>query len=432
MFFRVNGKSLVVGMDWHVSIEGSIAKGVKSKNAKWYWSSSQSINFGTLRKGDSVERKDLPLHSAVIALSLAFSDQNVIAVIRIGDEDSETQKFAIFAIREGKPHNDFDVVVTDPAQVSKLISDFGATCEHGSFTLVGNLDHSDAVYFDFEMLADAVTEYSQIKKLRSDFLNQITIPIIIAGVAYGGYVGWTEYKKYRAAKIAERMAANQKTAQQIYDEAILAKRTENVLLATEGPTVLSRVTALPYEIGGWSLSSGKCVPQNSKSVTCALMFSKPSNSDADNNSFVRAAPKVNLTDVSYKPDFKTITANWVFTDIRFTTYGDVIDAAEPLEQTWINFGSSLQKFFPFSAPGITDYKPFALPPGVDVNQISKPQRYADWKQSGPIKIFEMFNDFPKYSTISSFDFVVGANSQHRFNQSFLTVEVTGTVFVKAF
>ena len=432
MFFRVNGVSLVVGMDWHVSIEGSISKAVKSKNSKWYWSSPSSINFGTLRKADSVEKKDLPLHSAVIALSLAFSDQNVFAAIRLGDDETDSQKFAVFAIFEGKPHDDFDIVVSDPAQVSKLISDFGAMCEHGSFTLVGNLQHPEIVYFDFDILADAVSDYSQIKKLRSDLLNQITIPVLIAGVAYGGFVGWSEYKKYRAAKIAERMAANQKTAQQQYDEAILAKRAEYVLLASEGPSVLSKVTSLPSEIGGWNLTSGKCTPTNEKVVACSLTFSKPNSSDVDHHSFVKDAPKLNLTDITYKPDFKTITANLRLTDLKFSTYGTVLDTAETVEKTWIDFGSSLQKFFPFAAPGITDYKPFAVPPGVDINQISKPQQFADWKQSGPIKIFEMFSDFPKYSTISNFNFDVGANSQYRFNHSFLTVEVTGSVFAKAF
>lgn len=431
MFFRVNGKSLVVGMNWHVSIEGSISKGVRSNNAKWYWSSSQSINFGTLGKADSVEKKDLPLHSAVIVLSQVYPNQNVIAAIRVGDEDQEHYQYIVIGILEGKPHNDFDTVVTDPARVSELIASFGALCEHGKFTLVGNIENDEIQYLDLDMLADSVSDYSAIKKLSSNVLNQITIPLLIAGVAYGGYVGWGEYRKYRAAKIAERMAANQKTAQQQYDEAILIKRDESVLLASEGPSVLAKITSLPTHVGGWSLSNGKCIPSVAKVVTCTLTFTKPSDSDADNLSFVNAAPKVNVTDIVYKPDFKSITANWTFSDIKFTTYGAVMDASETIEKTWIHFGSNLQKFFPFSAPGITDYKPFAVPPGVDVNQISKPQQYADWKQSGPIKIFEMFTDFPKYSVITSFTFSVGSTSQYRFNHSFLTVEVTGSVLARA-
>lgn len=428
MFIKVNSKNLVFGMNWHVNIsDGSISKAVRSKKSTWYWHSGVAFNYGTIPREEKVVKKDLPLYSAAIAFSAAHVEGNVLAVITIPG----TELFAICCSYQGRPRDGFDLVASSPNEVAKVISDFVEQCAESSYTMMGDVPYADIIPFTIHQLADSVTEYAQIKKVKSELINPVTILLALVVIGFGVQMAWTEYVKYRRAEVARKMAATQKSAQQQYDEALALKRKEPAMLASAAPQVLAAILKLPPQVGGWNMQRASCKPSEGKILKCTLNYGRGAAFPINNKSFLSESMPLLFKTITYKEDLKSIDAVWMVPDMPFVTVGDVIDASLLPKDELLEFGSHLQKLIPFGSPSITRFAPIVLAVNVDQSKlINKPTQFAVWKPQGPVRILELFSAFPKYAKVDEFNFSFAKAPRYRFNESFATVALTGTVYAK--
>lgn len=428
MFIKVNGKTLVVGMKWSVMIsDGSVAKAVRASKSTWYWNSGSSFSYGVLPKDEKVGKKDLPLYSAVIAFAAAHSEGNALAILSVPD----TEDYVVCGVYQGRPIDGYDLTVDSPEQVSQLITAFTDVCGENGFTLLGDVPVDSIVPYSLDRLADAATDYAQLKKVKSDLVNPVTILIGVAAIGFIGNLGWQQFAKYRQQEAARKLAASQKSAQQLYDDALARKREEVGFFASDAPLLMTQVLKLPVQVGGWNLEKVNCAVAQTKAFVCTMRFAKGKSLEVNNKTFLQEAAPLKFKSITYQSDLKTIEALSEITNLPFITLGKAIDASVSQKEELLHFGSHLQKLLPFGTPSLSDFTAIALPPGVQEGQLTAlPMTSSTWKPSGPIRILELFTAFPKYAVLNSISVQIDKSPRYRFNESFITVAADGTVFAK--
>lgn len=428
MFIKVNGKNLVVGMKWNVMIsDGTISKAVRESKSVWYWHAGPAFYYGIVPRGEKVVKKDLPLHSAMISFATAHSEGNALAILTVPDTDM----FVVCGVYQGRPCDGFDAVIPSISSLSEVIDAFTERCGDTSFSLYGDISVQQIIPLTLEELAEHTTDYAELKKVKSELINPITIGIGIAALGFAASAGWDQYVKYRKQEVEKKLAASRKSAQQIYDDAIALKRQEVGLLSEDAPKILNEFLNLPATVGGWDLERANCKVSQVKTLNCTLRFLKSKSHEVSNQSFLKASSHLGFTSIAYKPDLKVIEAVWIVKNLPFVTVGKAMDMAISQNQQWIQFGSQLQRLLPFGSPTFSAFTPIIQPSGAGAGQVMlSPIVNATWSPSGPARILELFESFPKYALLNNVNFFVEKSPKFRFNESFLKVQVDGTVFAK--
>lgn len=428
MFIKVNGKNLVVGMKWNVMInDGAVSKAVRSNKAAWYWHAGSAFYYGFIPKGEKVVKKDLPLYSAVIAFATAHAEGNALAIISVPD----TEHYVVCGVYQGRPSDGFDVVISSEEAVSEVIDAFTERCADSSFTLYGDINIQQIVPLTLTDLAEQASEFAQLKKIQSELVNPITITLGLVLLGFGANFAYQEYVKYRKQEVAKKLAASQKSAQQIYNDALAMKRKEIGISASDAPVILQRFLQLHPKVGGWDLEKATCNVTQEKTLSCILLFAKGKSYEVNNQTFLNAATAYGFKSIVYHPDLKANEATWVMNGLPFVTLGEAMDKSIGQQQQWTDFGSQLQKLLPFGTPALTPFAPIVQPTGPDAGQVViSPIVIASWKPSGPARILELLSSFPKYTLISNVTFLFEKSPRYRFNESFMNVQIEGTVFAK--
>lgn len=428
MFIKVNGKNLVVGMKWNVMIsDGAVSKAVRSNKAVWHWHSGTAFYYGFIPKGEKVVKKDLPLYSAVIAFATAHAEGNALAIVSVPD----TEHYVICGVYQGRPSDGFDVIVSSEEAVAEIIEAFTDKCADSSFTLYGDINVQQIVPFTLNELAEQASDYARLKKVQSELVNPVTITIGLALLGIGANFAYQEYVNYRKQEVAKKLAASQKSAQQIYNDALALKRQEVGFFSSNAPLILQKFLQLPQKVGGWDLEKATCKVTQEKTLSCVLLFAKSKSFEVNNQTFSTAATASGFKSIVYHPDLKVNEATWVMTGLPFVTLGEAMDKSIGQQQHWTEFGSQLQKLLPFSSPGLTPFAPIVQPTGPDAGQVVvSPIVSATWKPSGPARVLELLGTFPKYALINNVTFTLDKSPKYRFNESFINVQIEGTVFAK--
>ena len=429
MLIKIEDKNLMVGMTWHVMVNNtsSVNKSVKQKKSSWYWHANNVFFFGSVPKSEKLTRKDLPVYSSVIAFSVTQPTGNSLAIVSVPD----TEHYLICGVFQGRPKEGYDCTVSSLEEVSNIVSSFSDLCGNAGFTLLGDIKLSDMQFFSMQNLIESLTEYSKLKRVRSEIINPVTILIGLAAFGFAGSEGWKQYVKYRNNQIAIKLAQQQKSSQQLYDEALVDKRKEVALRVSDAPQLMKKMIIFPVSVGGWKTKSAKCTANQSKNVFCTLSFIKGSKGEITNKSFLSYSEPYKFLAIRYLPNLTTIEADLEITGLPFTTMADVLDSALPLKSEWLDFGSQVQRLIPFGSPTVTQYAPISLRNDAQNGQISTlPPLSAKWTQSGPIRILEMLKDFPKYAVLNSVNLSVSDTPKYEVKSSFLTVEIDSNVFAK--
>ncbi|MBC3871443.1 hypothetical protein [Undibacterium oligocarboniphilum] len=427
MIFTVDDKSLATGLDWSVMISsGSIAKEVRAKKGKWYWNSVASFAYGILPIEDKVTSKNKPVFSAAIAFASAHPEGGALAVLTVPGSES----ILLCGVFQGRPVKGFDSLL-EPKDIAAHIEAFQHSCGDSGFNIYGDVVGIDSIEYTIHELAKAATEYAELKKVGSNYVNPLTLVLAAVALYLAGDFGYQQFAKYRQKKLNEEMASKQKSAQQIYDEALAQKKKDFVLLAADVPALNRLILSIPSSIGGWDVNKFECGISGQKLVTCDISLRKGSNSEANNKSFLEAAEPFKFKNVIFKNDLQTISALKEFSSLPFLPMGDSLAAAEPIAASNISFQSVLQKVFAVGAPGIGDYKTIALNATFDESQLTAPPlKSAPWSANGPLRMTEIFQKFPKTAIVEKIAYNVNKNAEYGIKQSMVKVEVQGQNFSK--
>lgn len=430
MFIQFEEKSIVVGLKWGIVLDNSnYAKAARAAKSKLMWSSLGQHHFGVLA-GDDLSIKKVPteVYSAAILLSSLYVEKNVIGIFTIPGSDA----FAIVGLLQGRPKDGFDTVIEVTSQINDYLLRFKEICTNGDYELVGDINVDGMAALSLDDLIRHASEHARLVKVGSALLNPVTMTLLALIIVFVCYESWVRYKVYRNNQLAAQRLSQQKSAQQMYDEALALKRNEKVLLARQAAVMLKRIEDFPRSIGGWLLEQGSCNVNPNGQVICVSKFIKGTSIEASNRTFSAEAKEYGFKTVVYASDLKSIETTNVFDDIPMVTFGAAIDVADLQERIVVNFGSEIQGLFKYgSAQKLGKFEPFALPKGIALGQLKKkPTLVSKWEFGGSMRVLEVFGAYEKYAVITSISYKLDKAAKFNFNDSFAKVAVTGFVFAK--
>ena len=429
MLIKVDDKNLVAGLEWHVIVNNnsSVNKLVRQKKGVWFWHASQAFYYGYVPKSTKISRKDTVIYSTAIAFAKSQPNSNALGVIKIPD----SHQYLICGVYQNRPKEGYDCVVNSPEEVSRVIKNFDKLCGEAGYALLGDIEYGEMQTFTLQNLVSTISDTSKLLKVKSEIINPVTILIGVVILAFLANEGWKQYVVYRNKQIATKLAQKQKSSQQLYDEAIAEKRNEVALLVAEAPSIRRALSLLPPNIGGWKTKTVKCTARNDKKLDCVLTFIRGDSGSINNKSFVQYAAPYKFQSVKFMPNLNSIEAELVIDGLAFTTIGTAIDASVSMKNEMIDFGSLVQHLMPFGAPNFSQFAPIQLRNDAQNGQISSlPPLSAKWTQTGPFRILELMNNFPKYAVLNSINLTVSDTPKYELKTSFLTIEIDATVFAK--
>lgn len=428
MIVTVNEKRLVFGMTWlPVLSRVQVHKEARSAKSPFLWHAEKSFFYGLLGPDDRTGKFKQPLYSGAIALQHMFYEHpNVLLALRSPDGDG----YIVCGIHQSRPRDRTDIFVQTDNEVGKIIDEFTELCGSEGFHFVGDVPLMGIHPLSIEELADSADQVAHLDKAKSTLVNPITIGMMVIAVGFGISTARTYYIQYRNAEIAKKAAAQQKNAQQLYDEELARRRAEVAIDPASVVGAMAWIRALSLSNGGWDLTKVTCNAAQSKEMACALDYARSNYRQATNKTFLDKAGKFFNT-VEFSEDSKRITATATIKALPFTTTGAMIDAAKNGRETMIEFGSMLQGFTNIGDQKLTPFKPFALPAAANVGELTKPPiMFAGWEFNGPLRSLDTLNAFPKYLAVKQFTLVISPTAKFELNQSFVTLNVSGDAFAK--
>lgn len=442
MILDIDDKKVAFGMRWETLLDaGSPHKLAKKKGSQlmWYDKPTSHTVVGLLAERETLPKSRKEIYSGAMMLANLFKDDaNVLMICAIPPEaeivggeptaHSGEQRYVVCGLYEHWPSRNFDVANVTSQEVSRLHSEFVAMCSR--FTLVGNVPYENITPLDIYGLVESATPDSLLKSVRGitvDPKKAIALTVVIAGGFFGTryYLDYTKQQKLLEASRAER------SSQDIYSEVMARKRNAGGLAARDIGPLVDWIRDQSTNVGGWKLKRIACNVQESRKVICAADYQRSPLILANNESFLKYTT-VPPGSVSFDINAVQVhTATAIDAKITFTKLGSAMDAAKTQRDQIVNFGAELQRLTVFGETKLTDYSVYALPTGINANQLSRPVMAATWAVSGPLRITEALRTFPANVMVQKFVVSIeNLATDYKLANSFARISVDGIIFSK--
>jgi len=427
MIITANGRQIVFGMNWKARLsEGDLHGDARDVKARYFWHGSKAHSFGVLTEQDSKRKVKGPLYSGAIALLNRYPDvPNLVMVLAI--PEAAGGGFIVCGIHQGRPRHGSDAVVKTEAEVSDLLTEFQAACNHQSFKLYGDVKIGGIEAAAMDDVLRGADQTAQLRKTRSAMANPIALlaaGTVILGAGAFALHSYTAYKKAEALRL---LMAAQNNSQQLYTEELAARRQDATILVRDLQGALAPLRAMSYSLGGWGLSTATCTLPPEKQMVCTFEYVRRPESRGTYETFVAAAKQFDNLEFAGE----TIRATKIFKALPFVDQGRAIDAGKTQHEEIIEFGSSLQRIAHLGESKRDEYQAYALPPGASVGELTSPPiTAAGWQFTGPFRDMKHLADFPAYATVSQLLVTYTDKPAYEAGRSMAMVTVAGKIFAK--
>lgn len=432
MIIEHNGKRIAFGVNWKSRLsEGDVHSDARAAKSKYFWHGDKAVYFGTLPEDEFKKKQKSPLYAGAVALQHRYADvPNLVMVLAVPKEEGSYPDggYIVCGIHQGRPRSGFDKVVKTEVEVSEMLKAFQDLCGHAVFELYGDVKISGITAASLDDVLKGADQGALMRKTKSAFVNPlavISVGIIVIGAVIYGY---SEYSKYRRIE-AQRMAlAAQKNSQQLYDEELVARRLDAVVLAKSIITLMVPLRAMDFGLGGWSLGKATCGLSVEKLMKCSLEYQRPEGSRATYETFLAAA-KQQFDNVEFAS--ATIKAAKAFDSMPYTEQGKAMEAAKTQRDAVIEFGSTLQRLERLGKQKRDEFQPFGVPAGANPGELTTPPiTAANWEITTPFRNMKELAAFPDYATIAQIEVIYTDKPAYEPAMSLAMVKVTGKIFSK--
>jgi hypothetical protein len=428
MIIDATDKRIVFGMEWKTFLgEGDIHREARKTKSPLLWTSEKASYYGVLAEGDRQGKlKQLPYAAAIALLNRYQDAQNLLLVLEL-----DQGGFILCGFHQRRPKQGFDIFVGDESLVQGLLDQFGEVCGPQGFNLHGNVtDIPGIIPASMEDVVAGANAGAQLRRVKSALVNPtvaIVSGVVVLSAAWYGYHAFT---KYRAAEAQRKAMAMQKGAQQLYMEELAIRRSDAALLATSVPDAVAPIRLRHPSVGGWKFSKADCSVGVQKQLSCTFTYDRRPGSSATNKSFVEHAKGDDALD-SFEFFQDRIVGVKAYTKAAFHDTGKAVDSAKSERDETVEFGSLLQQFARVGKTALTPFKPFAVPSGTNVAELtSPPGGVADWEWNAPLRAMRSLPEFPTYATVSKVVINFSDRPGYEIKQSLAMVTVSGKVFSK--
>jgi hypothetical protein len=431
MIIEIDGKKLVFGMQWRSMLsQVDVHKEAREARSPYLWHSDKSVYYGFLDPADRKKKEHLkqPLYSAAVALIHLHSDvKNFIAVLKLDDELG----YAVCAVHQGRPRDGLDLVITDEVEVANVVAQFRQFCGNEPYMVFGDTEIADyAAEMSIQDLVDSLEASAQLKGTKSGLVNPVVITLTALCVGVGGVHGYRMYADYAAKRQQALSQQAEKTSQQLYLGELETRRADAALPIAAAGSLLTSIRTWPLRPGGWNLLRLECSVMLEKKLGCSLTLTRdPKNKVATYKTLVAALGK-EFEAIEFV-DTNNVKASTSITGLPLATTGSVVDKAIEWKKEQIEFGSMIQGLSRHGEGSLKAFGPFALPPGMNVDQIeTPPSMVAPWTFKAPLRVLPALAAAPAYATLTKI--VVDFSKDQTFDveKSFATMTVDGNLYAK--
>jgi hypothetical protein len=432
MIIEVNGKKLAFGMAWKTLVGGGVPEAMAVARARadkspLIWTDAETFQVGLLPAADMTEKEVSSLNAPVFAAALALGKipdlkKNVLMVL---NNPKTPGTFILIGLRKGKPHGKFDLAGITGEVLQQKITEFRDLLKGDEFNLLGDVRGLEGIYHTpINVLGEFADAACALHRPKSQ------VPYrkfgVVAGIVLSCFLIAKVGAPMAMKKWREHHQTKQPDPQKNYDAALANTRMEPALPATELGSWYGWFRKLPWDIGGWNLSTASCSFTPSGAMFCALDY-KRAITQATNKTFLDALPQ--MWEHSYRLGDDVAHIQTQAPVGHIVRVGQFLEHAPTQNDVSINFKSQLQSYqvagtFKLSAPTLFGAT------GIDPSQLRNTYFAMPWLMDGPVRNFELLAKFPSYAIVSSINITVNSQPQGAIDNSMFKATVKGQVLVK--
>lgn len=336
-------------------------------------------------------RRKLVSFAGIIALRF-HEERSALVMVDMADGMS-----AVAAIANGLPVPDTDRYgrTEDVIEVAlEFISDNPGTSIYGNTNKLGS--HSVTPFDLTEFLNDKETKkLIRACQIRKTSKTHKTIILAAALVLAGGYVAYDHIEQKRKAEEAARLAAQQKTPEQIYNEGLRDAIRQQGLPASAARQMVALARKQETSVNGWRITRLRC-----SSSGCDATWTR-SSKIATFSDLIDAVGKEGLQIATDQTAVKHISGQFSYKEDEFPDPQTI-----PSEQeAWIKLLSPLQRTagvmnFGISAASVLPVAGVTIPNGV---------RKAEINVTGPAWGDSYFTSLPQWVMVREINYTLNAN-----------------------
>ncbi|WP_020203502.1 type 4b pilus protein PilO2 [Cupriavidus sp. WS] len=445
MILDIHGKKVAFGMQWR-TLTGSdapaalAARVAKEVRATRIWHEESALHMGYLGSADAQVKIKDKLYSAAAALArIPQLSPNALFVFHLQAHGNHVG-YLVCGIVKGRPRVGFDQVLTDERELAALVVDFVSKCD-GQFKLAGNAPEIQGLFppdtraihvpFSLEQIAEGLGPHALLKKPSA--ITQRKQAIVLGVLVVLGIVGWQySAQAYRAYQAKLHPPPPQKSPAELYAEDVAARASVPVALAS---TAIPRfmawfTTAVPLQIGRWSLKTVTCDRVVTPKTTCKLVYEiKSTTKGATNMTFLGALPD-DLANPTFRNEDKEVEVQGGFEtgpELRLTAL--LAQLPKPMALR-AGFGSTLQALRPVTGKAVLgDTVLFGVVPAGAIG-IEHAYRTASWQVEGPMRNATEIVAFPSTAALDQIVATVNLDAQPAIKQSKFMLALTGTAYAR--
>ncbi|WP_321820761.1 MULTISPECIES: hypothetical protein [unclassified Burkholderia] len=461
MIVEHNGTTLAFGLRWQPIIGGDATPAQKAREmgSKWFYADSAGEYVGGLLPAPGALPKKVPkLYCGAAAVAHSYQNHdNVLAILALPDTlETADPQYLVVGLQNRKPKAGFDREPVGEDELHEVVTQFMEIFREEGFVLVGDAPLPGIERLTLDEVAAAADDSCLMqrggKRIRP---ASILMFLLLGGAVVGGAYF---YHSYRLQQLAADQAREQKSPDQLYQEAMEAARALPVVQVTDLDDWYDWSVSLPRQVGGWYFQKNDCTVQSAGGLpvtapgaapgmptpvattaagsllSCTLSFARGPFALATNRSFIEAAPADwPRPSIVFAPSGKGISVT-LTRPVSTRLMSTVLNALPSQRTVDIDFRSQAQQLDRVMAGNgvaLGDYQVFGLPTGVSPGDLSSPIFAAPWKAAGPARNIGAIRLFPPYLSVEHVVLSYGEQgAQHMLNTSLGSIEVSGQLFAK--
>jgi hypothetical protein len=261
--------------------------------------------------------------------------------------------------------------------------------------------------------------------------KQLLVVSLLAAVAA---VGWKYGKaEYDAYQRRLHPPPPQKTPAELYAEDLVTRGATQIAPAAAAlPAFMHWLSnEAPISVGGWTLSTVKCVAIVSPETDCTTTYViKDATRGATNRTFLEAIPDWATNPRFQKGDTEVEVSARVPLG-ESSRLGDILGRLPKPMALRADFGSQLQALRPVAGKAaLEEFGFFGLVPPQGPASIDHPVQSAHWELFGPLRNATELKASPPFVTANSIELVVDLDALPGLKQSKFMLTVKGDAYAR--